>query len=123
MGGDIGPSFFVAVHGENFQRQDIGRKDGDFRQTAFFQGLPLRNSQQVPLSVGVAAQPGPGVVELVKGHEDLLPVRADHPGGGGQMGGLIAAGVDIFTAPEPLEEQFFVIGFLFVERNIGIYLL
>ena len=110
---------FVAVHRQNFQRIQILRHWMDLRETAFLPDLPQRHGQQIPVSVGVAAQPGPGVIELVIGHQDLASVRADHPGGGGKMGGGIGSGIQVLVAVKTAEQLFTVLFLLLIPRTVG----
>ena len=119
VGGNVPAMLFMAVHRQDFQRIQVLGHGADLRETAFLPDLPQRHGQQIPVSVGVAAQPSPGVIEPVIGHQDLLPVRADHPGGSGKMGGGIGSGVQILVAVKTAEQFFPVPVLLLVPRAVG----
>ena len=95
---------FVSVYRENFQGIDILRNRADVRQAAFLPYFPESHCQQIALSVRVTAQPSPGIIEIVIGHEDLLPVRTDHPCRCGQVCGGVAPGVEVLAAFQPPEK-------------------
>ena len=82
--------------------------------------FPHRCRQEVLLSVGVAAQPGPGAIEVVIGHQDLLAVGADHPSGGGEVGVRIGSGVEFLAPAHPRQQYLPVCGFLFIPGLIGL---
>ncbi|CAN3972838.1 hypothetical protein GOGPGP_GOGPGP_05215, partial [Dysosmobacter welbionis] len=89
VGGDVGAPLLVAVHSEDFQRVNVGRYRTHRRESALLPDFPHGYRQQIPVPVRVAAQPGPGVVEVVVRHQHLCQVRAHHPGGGRQVPGSV----------------------------------
>ena len=86
VAGDIFALLFVAVHGENFQGGDAVSQGPDGAYAALLHGLLRGNGPEVGISVGMASQPGPGIVEIVVCHQNILSVRGHHPGRGRQMG-------------------------------------
>ena len=75
-----------------------GRYRTHRRESALLPDFPHGYRQQIPVPVRVAAQPGPGVVEVVVRHQHLCPVRAHHPGGGRQVPGSVVPGVKRLAA-------------------------
>ena len=98
VAGYIFPPFFMTVNGKGFQGENIRADQCQVLQSAFFPGFPQGNPTEVPVTVGVAAHPGPGAVQVVIDQKHLLPVRADHPGGSGQVGNRIVPGIQVLSA-------------------------
>ena len=66
----------------------------------------------------MAAQPGPGVVEIMIRQEHLIAVGTDHPGRGCEVGGRIVPGIEILAAVHPPQQLFPVPGLLLVEGTV-----
>ena len=98
VAGYVVTSFFMAVNGKRFQGENFGTHQRQVFQSAFFPGFPQGNLAKIPVTVGVAAHPGPGAVQIVVDQEHLLPVRTDHPGGSGQVGNRIVPGIQVLLA-------------------------
>ena len=96
--GDVPAVLFVAVHRQDLQGIELRRDGRHGHKPALLPHLPQGNGEKIPLPVGVTAQPGPGVIEIVIGQEHLLPVRTHHPGRGGQVGGGVFPGVERLAA-------------------------
>ena len=120
MGRDIAAVLFVAVHRQNLQGKDVRGHRADLCEAALFLNFPDRCRQKVLLPVGVAAQPGPGAIEVVIGHQDLFAVRTDHPGGGGEVGVGIVPDVELLAPAHPRQQYLPVCGFLFIPGLIGL---
>ena len=105
MAGDVAPVLFVPVHGQNLQRKDLRREQAQRPHAAFLCHLFSRHGPQIPVPVGVAAQPRPGVVEIMVGHQHPAAVGADHPGRRGQVRGSVIPGHNVHPAAQPAEEQ------------------
>ena len=65
--------------------EKISGETGSARIAGFFACLAQGDGEQILLPVGVPAEPGPGLVEIVIGHQHLRPVRVYDPAGGGKV--------------------------------------
>ena len=63
---------------QDLQREDL-RGNRLCPDPGFFACLAQGDGEQILLPVGVPAEPGPGLVEIVIGHQDLRPVRIHDP--------------------------------------------
>ena len=98
MGGDITSVLFMAVHRQHLHRKNIRSCQPYMLQTAFFMNLPQCHLSKITFSVCMAAQPGPGLIDVMIRHKHPRPIRCHHPGGSGQMRSGILPCVNISAA-------------------------
>ena len=118
VGTDILPFFHVAVHRQNFQGKDILHQRLYLTQPGFLLRLFQRHAQKIRISVRVPAQPAPGIVNIMVGHQHFRPVRRADPGARRHMTeGILPAEYILFPSKRP-ENQFFVPLLHLIERLV-----
>ena len=89
MGRNVFSAFFVTAYGNDFQGKNFFRNRFNIGYSAFFLCFPLRNLKQIGFAVGVAAHPGPGIIDVVIDHQNLRSFRVKDPGGRSEMRPLV----------------------------------
>ena len=85
----------MAPHRQNVQGGDGGAQRPDVDRPRLLPGLPQSYRQQVRVAVGVAAGPGPHLVEVVVSHQYLGAVGVHHKAGAGEVGDFVLPGQDV----------------------------
>jgi len=67
----------------------------------------------------MAAGPGPGMINIMKNHEDLCLLMIDDPGGSSEMRKFILTGQNIGIPVNAVQHPVFVFGFLQAARPVS----
>ena len=122
MGRYIVPLLLMPADRDDFYRKKLIADRCDITQAAFFLHFPHGHGQQVFFPVRMTAQPGPGIIDAVIRHQHFGIIPVHHPDRCRHVHGFVFPGKDIVRC-QGLPNQFQIMFFLFIERDIPFQLL
>ena len=114
MAGNISAPFDMAVHCQNFQTENFPADQCGVGDTCLLPQFPQSHRAQILLPVGVTAQPGPGIVDVVVSHQSFCAFFVYHPCGCGKMRNHVGTVQIIMAVGHELEHYLSVAGFLLI---------
>ena len=118
VGRHIDTAFDMSVHGQDFQRIDFLCNRTHLLKPAFLHHFPDSHLKEVPLTVRMASQPGPGMIDVMVCHQDLGPLTVNHPGRRSHMRHGIVPCKYIPFFPQAPEKDVPVPFLLFIKRTV-----
>ena len=113
----------MSVHGQDLERENILARRTGVLHTALLPHLTQRDREQVLLPVGVPAEPRPGIIDVVVGHQHAVMRFVRHPRRGRHVHPVILAREHICFLAQSTEQKRAVARFLLVVRLIPLQLL
>jgi len=110
--------FDVPVDAQDFQRKKLLRYRLYLHDPRLFLRLPDGRGKEVIFSVHVAADPRPGMVDIMIDHQHFCPFAVDDPARSGEVGELILAPEQIGELIQIPKHQLTILFFLFIKRNV-----
>lgn len=89
MAGHVLAALLVPLHDEGLNREDLFADRSDVLNSGLLPHLTEGYGVKIGLAIRVSAGPGPGIINVVIGHQDLSALFIYHPGGCCHMAELV----------------------------------